>query len=472
VSHTPKTAALIAHAEGLLSDAGEARLARHLGSCAVCREELARIRAYEKVAVEARAALPEIDFAKMDAALERESARISREIRQKAKRPPYGLYAMAVAAIVLLGLLIAWPDSRPPETSRREPEPEPTVTAPPIVFLEPTVTLAAGGATKAPRVALHAGDVLHEGDRLETAADGVLHVILTGETGVVVEPDTIVTLAQAREEGVKLALASGRVSSVVEPFQRSSTFVVLAGGHSIEARGTRFVVSYLDGVVGVDLSQGAVLVRTPDAREIELDAPARWSSSGIAADTGDEPAQAATPRPLGSVAVQLSAPDVMRWELDGTTVDTTGVVQLRVAPGEHRVRAWHRDDRVFNGLVRAGSEPVFLSEGELTAEAPRLRQGHLEEADIQRVMQEGRRQIARCHERAMRLRPDQRPPPMRLRIHVGLLGEVSRVQLLGAGDAAPELRECIVRYAESWTFPPPGGSVPPIELPLTFSARM
>jgi hypothetical protein len=86
-------------------------------------------------------------------------------------------------------------------------------------------------------------------------------------------------------------------------------------------------------------------------------------------------------------------------------------------------------------------------------------------------MQRGRGQIARCHERAMRLRPDVRPPSMRLRIHVGLLGEVRRVQLVGGEEAAPELRECIVRYAESWTFPPPGGTVPPIELPLTFSAR-
>ncbi len=86
------------------------------------------------------------------------------------------------------------------------------------------------------------------------------------------------------------------------------------------------------------------------------------------------------------------------------------------------------------------------------------------------MLQRGRGQLARCYERTLRLHPEVHGR-LRLRVTVGLMGDVRRVGVLGA-DASDtgELRQCISTYASRWTFPPPGGPVT-FEVPLAFTAQ-
>jgi hypothetical protein len=307
---------------------------------------------------------------------------------------------------------------------------------------------------------------------VRTGEDGVVHVRLASRTAFVAEPSTELSLSRAREDAVELALERGRVASVVAPLAHGSRYVILSAGHAIEVRGTRFAVSYLEGVVGVDLTEGHVEVRTPGGQRLELTAPARWRSSG---DAGGEPEDVPMARELTDAGdrtlARFAHPEIVRWAIDGTTIESAGELRLRLARGEHELRGWDLRGRLFTALLPVGSEPVYLEPGALTAEPPRLRPGHLEQTEIAPVLQRARPQLARCYERALRIHPEVHGR-VRLRVTVGLMGDVTRVSVLGA-DAADtsELRDCVATYAERWIFPPPGGPVT-FEVPLSFSARL
>lgn len=464
-AHAAKTAALIALAEGLLSDDGQRRISKHVAKCEICRRELAAIRAYEDMAEQTRRAQPpELDFAKMQVALQREAERVSGAIHREKRRSPYYAWGgLALAAVALLALYTAWPDDQPAPVVRYPVAPVEEAASIAPAYLAAIVTLAAGDAQKLgdDTIALQPGDALREGDRLGTGENGVLHVQLAEGTGFVAEARTELTLSQAREGAIELALDRGRVSQTV---RHGSRYVILAAGYSVEVRGTRFAVSYLDEVVGVDVSEGTVVVRTPDGREIELVAPASWRSRGSVSSAGEVLAPRASSE---GTTLELSHPELVRWEVDGTRIDTTAAVRLRVSEGEHRVQGWDARDRAFVAVLPVGRDPVFVHEGQLQPEGPRLRQGHLETADIQRVVQSAMPRFRQCYERASR----ESTPRLRLMIHVGLLGEVRRAQVLSDQPVPDILRACILARANAMTFPPPGGSVPPIEVPLRFTGH-
>lgn len=490
-SHRPKTAALIAYAEGLLSAEGSRRLRRHLDRCETCRRELAAIELYDEMVADARRApVPEIDFDGMEMALAREARRVSTEIHARRQRRAWiPIAALAAAAAALLVVWAGWPwrasrvAERPaPVAEETAPAPAPRP-APEPAYLAPVVTLAAGAAHEVSSdgpAPLEPGEELREGAQLRTGDESKLHVRLHDGTGILLEEDGALALTEAREDAVRLTLERGTVAQEVAPLSNGARYVVLAGGHEVEVRGTRFAVSFVEGVVGVDLAEGVVEVRPPDAEPFELTAPARWRSDG-AREAGApevlevEVPEVPTPRGLHAddaegVAVTLAAPDLVRWEVDGTTVASAGDVRLRLSPGEHEVRGWDLRGRLHVGLVPVSSEPLTVGPDALEPEAPRIRPGHLEESEIASVLQRGRRQIQRCYEVSLR-RGATVGGRMRLRVTVGLMGEVRRARVLGLeGRGADELRQCIGNYAGRWTFPPPGGPVT-FEVPLNLTAR-
>ena len=478
-AHRPKTAALLAYAEDVLSAKGRARVERHLARCEVCRRELCAIRAYDELAEAAREApMPDVDFARMELRLASEAHRVSGELETVKRRRPWLAAGILAAAAVLALAFVEWPAEPTVAAGPAEPiapPAEPHVVAEEPALLAPVVTLAAGtveALTDEGARSLEPGADLAEGQRVRTGEDGVLHVRLASRTAFVAEPSTELSLSRAREDAVELALERGRVASAVAPLEHGARYVVLSAGHAIEVRGTRFAVSYLEGVVGVDLTEGRVEVRTPGGQSLELTAPARWRSGAAA---GGAPEDVPAPRELTDegdrTLARLRHPEIVRWAIDGTTIESGGELRLRLAPGAHELRGWDLRGRLFTALLPVGSAPVFLEPGALRAEPPRLRPGHLEQTDIAPVLQRARPQLARCYERALRLHPEVHGR-VRLRVTVGLMGDVTRVSVLGA-DAADtsELRDCVATYAERWTFPPPGGPVT-FEVPLSFSARL
>ncbi|HJL20260.1 MAG TPA: AgmX/PglI C-terminal domain-containing protein [Sandaracinaceae bacterium LLY-WYZ-13_1] len=485
--HRPKTAALVAYAEDLLSAQGRRRLERHLEGCELCRRELAAIELYDRMVDEAREApAPAIDFEKMELTLAREARRLSEDVRRRERRRTWlPVAAVAAAAAVLLAMWVGWPrgtdrvaerapESTPPRTEAPTEAPAPAPTE--ARALQPVVTLAAGPAHRRVGGALEPlapGDVLPEGAALQTGEGGELHVRMAPGTGLVARAETRLDLAEARRDAIRLRLGRGAVAQRVAPLSNGSTYVVLAAGHEVEVRGTRFVVSYVEGVVGVDLAEGAVEVRTPAGEAFTLNAPARWRSDGAPPEgVPDVPApRAVEASDEARIDVTLSDAALVRWQLDGTDVSTREDVRLRLAPGEHEVRAWDARGRLHVGLVPVDADPVTVGPDALEPEAPHVSPGHLEPAEIERVLQRGRRQIQRCYEGALRRPGSQLSGRVRLRVTVGLMGDVRRTRVLGLeGRGADELTRCIGNYAGRWTFPPPGGPVT-FEVPLNLTTR-
>jgi len=474
--HAPKTAALIAYTSGLLSPEGRGRVDRHLATCEVCRHELAAIQAYDSLIEEVQSSqLPKIDFESMELPLQREAEAISRQmVAQKKRRSALPYVALAIAAAVGLALF-AWPRLQPDEAPVAEPAPveapEPEEAAPAPVespTLTPVVTLAAGEARRVEgdqTVDLAVGDALDEGATLATGDDGELHVRLSDGTGVRLASATRLSLERTREDGIRLALEGGSVAQQVAPLSNGSTFVVLCAGYEVEVTGTRFVVSYLDEVVGVDLSEGSLVVRDPDGGETALRAPARWRSRGGIDGEPDAPTvrAAASPR-VSPTPVTLADERLVRWSVDGIEVETEGALSLGLAPGEHTVRGWDLRGRVYTATLPVGEAPVALETDAMTPQAPRVRAGHLEEAQIRQVMGRAMRPFRQCYERWSRNHSG--IVRGRLRITVGMMGDVERVQVLGVDDDS--LSSCIRNHGMRLNFPSPGGSVS-FEAPLTLT---
>ncbi len=484
MTHRPKTAALLAYAEELLSPTGRARLERHLTGCPTCRDELAAILLYERVAEEARAEpAPAVDFGRMERVLAEEAGRISQAIARTRRRRPaaWAFGAVALAAAALLALVLGWPGEAPPTTTERVapapapewPTPEPVVEAPESPALRPVVTLAAGGTERFDEdrpASVRVGEALSEGSRVRTGPDGEVHARLSEGTGFVVPADSEVRLARAREAEIVLEVVSGRVDSAVAHLGAGARYVVLAGGHSVEVRGTQFAVAWRDGAAEVELAEGAVEVTTPSGERISLRAPTRWTSAGpVSGDPQVTVARAHRGADRPWTLVTLAHPDLVRWEVDGTAIGA-GSAQLLMRPGEHEVQGWDARGRPYAGRLMVGMEPVAVEPSVLTAQAPRARPGHLAPAEITAVLNRGRRQLARCYERSLRVRPEVRGR-VRLRITVGASGDVQRVRVVGADPTAnTALQECVATHAQRWTFPPPGGPVT-FEVPFAFSAR-
>lgn len=478
MDHRPKTAALIAYASGLLSDVGRRRLEAHLDGCAVCREELAAIEMYDSLIEDVRSSqMPAIDFESMEIPLAREAAAVSRTMQaQRARRRVGPWVALAVAAAAGLGVW-AWtqrgadaPPVARPDAPLEAPEVEPPQVAE-AALLVPVVTLVAGDARRQGadgEAPVELGAALAEADRLLTGPRAEVHVRLSDGTGFRLAAASSVALERIREDGVRLALAEGEVAQRVAPLASGSSFVVLCAGYSIEVTGTRYVVSHVDGVVGVDLSEGSVRVRPPEGDPIDLRAPARWRSRGGAADgTPDAPALRALEAPqIAPTPVTLADARIVRWSVDGAEVETEGALRLGLAPGEHEVRGWDARGRLFTVLLPVGDAPVELDPGALSPEAPRLRPGHLDEAQLRPVIARGARQVQRCYELALRQGEQSSIGRARVRLDIGVMGDVQRVRVLDLPEGA--LSQCIGNYAMRWTFPPPGGPLT-IEQPFALT---
>ncbi|MCA9606398.1 MAG: AgmX/PglI C-terminal domain-containing protein [Myxococcales bacterium] len=474
MEHRAKTSALIAYASGLLSDEGRRRLEKHLEGCEVCREELAAIEMYDSLVEDVRSSqLPQIDFESMEIPLAREAAAVSRTMQAQQRRRSFGPWiALAVAAAAGLGIW-AWSQQRAPETPVARPEapdeapesPAPIVAEP--ALLEPVVTLAAGD-TRRGEAPVALGAMLSEGDRLATGESSELHVRLSDGTGLRIAAATEVALERTREDAVRVALVEGAVAQQVAHLETGSSFVVLSAGYQVEVTGTRFVVSHVDGVVGVDLSEGSIRIQPPEGDAFELRAPARWRSRGGAPDgTPDAPTIRAVEAPrIAPTPVTLADSRIVRWSVDGAEVATSGPVSIGLAPGEHEVRGWDARGRLFTVLLPVGDAPVELDPGALTPEAPRIRPGHLDEEQLRPVITRGARQVQRCYELALRQGEQSSIGRARVRLDIGVMGDVARVRVLDLPEGA--LSQCIANYAQRWTFPPPGGPLT-IEQPFSLT---
>jgi anti-sigma factor RsiW len=334
-AHPPKTAALLAYAEGALSDRGRARVDRHLAACGTCRRTLAAIQTYESLVDEARETPLEVLAPHLDAV---DPARTEDAWRALSRRLPrrrgwsaallgehgtlgpgwrWGLSGIGVLFLALAASLGTVDDDRGDPTASagndgatRVPQAAEKAAADSVAPESPPLDAWVLAGTSDARVAgrsLPTSDDdeagvprVRVGDTLEVSAPGGfldVAVATPGRLPTAPSPATgLRVLGPARvhvdhldQGGVTLRIAHGTLVAEVAPVPGSHRFRVLAGTWQARVLGTRFEVRRGIGdrpdLVEVVVDEGQVgLSRRPAPESDGAAAPPAQRGGGAAAD--------------------------------------------------------------------------------------------------------------------------------------------------------------------------------------------
>lgn len=476
MSHAPKTAALMAYESGALSQDGRARMERHLGGCPVCQRELATIQAYEATVDAIRDDRgPELDWSKMELALEREAQAQAKKHRRGWILPAAGVVLAAAAALLLAmptgttGPTVVAEASRPYVIDRaptHETSPGPSVEHAPAMYASAIVTLVAGASeirSEGSVASASAGARLGERDVIATSESGSLHARLGGGLGVAVEPGTELRLASLDGDvGVpELALDHGRVAARVH----GTRTVFLAGEFRIEADVASFVIDFdaERDALTVDVREGVVHVTGPNVDE-RLTGPARFPTDASALEAA---------QPVGSSedydaqpSLHVTHADIVRWEIGDAAVRGSDQIAMRVGAGPTTISGWDARGRLFRATVNVGADGLDLSPDELRPEAPRVHAGTLEMDEWVPVVRQHQRDLQRCYEHELRATPTL-SVHVRARVVVEMTGSVADDGITYSGDEMPPaMARCVTNQIQTWIFPAPHGG--PVTLPIPF----
>lgn len=465
----------MAYESGALSKAGRARVETHLRGCAACQRELATIQSYEATVDAIREAeAPDLDWSKMELALEREA-----QLQAKKHRRGWMLPAMGVALAAAAAIAIVLPAPAAP-TVAVLPVPS-TDTMPPDVlpsrvdvYAASRVTLIAGQSERraaegeAAEVGpLALGDTLGEGQTIATSESGALHARLASELGIALAPSTELRLAQldeGDEPAPQLALARGELTV----HTAASRTIVLAGQFRIEADVARFVVDFdeASGALELDVHEGEVRLVGPEL-DTTLTGPARFpasagthaglSPSGLGSGYDDEP------------ALRIEREGIVRWRIGDLAVEGADRLAMRVGVGPLEITGWDARGHAFRASVTVGAEGLALAPDALEPEAPRIRAGSLEREEIVPVVHGHQSAVTRCYEHQLRATPEL-TAHVTARIAIEMTGAVDSVQFEGDAMPAP-MAECLSNQIGTWIFPAPHGGPVTIGVPFTFAAR-
>ena len=402
---------------GKLADDEVAAMERHAEQCSRCAKARDRITHASSQTFPALRAQSAPDLA-WDSVRARVHWSLSAERRARTQAAPrllgrlgFGLLASAgMAALLATGSL------------HHEP---PAQLAPPVA----TLPLPAPAAPRAVQglVSRLAGDVLVDGLR-SGAFDRRIHagaVIATGDGRVDVQFGERSAFALGAHSKLELRrfdaaqielVVDGTVDVEVSPRAPGQRFLVIAGGDTIEVRGTQFRVVRDARGVRVACHHGVVAVRDASgeqqvgaARELELAGGRAVADSHVTQMSADELAQlvAATPvtTPVWtdadaaaktSAALEIATPDKRDVRVDGVELGQAPL-RVRVLPGRHTVETADRAGRYHrSGWVdTSADQPAHVdvrtepAASATPSAAERQRQLHAGIADH-------RAQLARC----------------------------------------------------------------------------
>lgn len=465
----------MAYESGALSPAGRARVEKHLRTCGACQRELATIQTYEATVDAIREAdAPDLDWSKMELALEREA-----QLQAKKHRRGWMLPAMGVALAAAAALAIVMPPASPPREVAVAHVP-PTGTAPPStvahvdLYAASRVTLVAGQSARhagapgaAPLAALALGDPLAEGETIATSEGAELHARLGDEVGIALGPSTSLRLARFEDGELpapELDLAHGEMTV----YAASSRTIVLAGQFRIEADVARFVVDFDEeaGALALDVHEGSVRVVGPDV-DTTLTGPARFPESagphaglaphGLDAGYDEQP------------TLRVSRDGIVRWQIGDLAIAGADRLAMRVGIGPLQITGWDARGHAFRTSVTMGPEGLALAPDALEPEAPRIRVGTLEREEIVPVVHQHQSAVTRCYEHQLRATPELQAH-VTARIAIEMTGAVDTVTFEGDEMPAP-MAECLSNQIGTWIFPAPHGGPVTIGVPFTFAAR-
>ncbi|HEY1557227.1 MAG TPA: FecR family protein [Kofleriaceae bacterium] len=401
---------------GELPDGEVAAMERHAASCARCAKARDRITRASSQTFPALRAQSSPDIA-WDAVRARVHWSLSSTRRAKPKVRPRFVAWLAGAAVVAGGAAV-WLHS-----SARHDEPVPVAARAPVPHVAPRPVVGL--------VSRLAGDVLFDGLALDArhaferriAAGAVL---ATGEGRVDVQfgDASALSLGAASKlevrrfdaEQIELAV-DGTVDIEVAPRAAGQRFVVIAGGETVEVRGTQFRVVRDAAGVHVACRHGQVAVRDGSGELEVAAARAAFVHTGAAAAdvhaeqmSGDDLAQLAAATPVtipawrdvdaaasGSTALEIGAVARRAVRVDGVELGEAPL-HVRVLPGRHTVEAADHDGhyRRAGWVDTAADKPARLDvRGEPVA-APATPSAAERQRQLHAGIAAHRTQLARC----------------------------------------------------------------------------
>lgn len=351
---------------GKLDDDDRDAIERHCASCASCATARARVlRASNSFAALRAQPAPDIAW---DAIRARVHWSVSSERRARLRpRRPLFVVAGAVAAVAGVVAILAM------RGAMREPDAgAPIVEATPPrqpVASPPTTPVQLAGL-----VSRLAGEVMIDGRAdLFDRTIGVGTVLATGDGRIDVQfgdasafalgPRSTVELRRFDAAAVELVV-EGTVDITVAPRTAGQRFVVRAGAHAIEVRGTQFRVVRDGGATKVECRHGLVVVRdgggaidVASARAVEVGAGRAVADARVVAMSADALArlERATPATMpmwgdadavarASAPLEVASAGKREVRIDGVELGEAPL-RVRVLPGRHTVEAAERGGR-------------------------------------------------------------------------------------------------------------------------------
>jgi FecR protein/Putative zinc-finger len=473
--HVPKLRALEALHAGQLSDAGRARVTKHLSTCDPCRHVFRGLRLHAHMMTEVRAEAPAIDFTGIELALRQEASRRSRQRRTQRYAP-----WLAVAAAALLILTLRWQDTRTASTPpHAQPTTAPSRPAPDTAPLTAYVTVVSGAAElrssrgKPSPLTIHSS--IHQGDALmlHPVAHAELH--LDEGTGVALEGPGLATFEALRRDTIDVSLADGgAITSVVRRLNTEQHYRVRALGYTVEVRGTLFRVAIEGPDLAVDVEEGHVVVIDALGHIVaDLSAPARYHSAHAATPSGRSliaPRRLSLPLSAWSTLTLPALSGITSWSIDGHTGLASTPLAMRVPRGDVTLIATLTDGRERRYTLPVHEGDAVLEETQLRRllelDAPTPRPGQLDAQTLQQVITGGTPALQRCYEHSLK-QHSAVSGRLTLRFVLDARGRVRSVAPREQADALPEaLLACIRQSATRWQFPPPGGSGLTFDAPI------
>jgi ferric-dicitrate binding protein FerR (iron transport regulator) len=455
----------MAYESGALSSVGRARVERHLRTCTICQRELAVIQTYEATVDRIRdEKAPELDWSRMELALEREARAQAKKHQRGWAMPAIGVLLAAAAAIALV--IAPGTTSTPVATAVAhhwvvDSGPPSSVAIAPAPYEGSRVTLVAGPGASADGVPMAIGASLDGSETLATAEASSMHARLEPGLAVALAPSTSLRLATL-DGGPELTLAQGRVAVQV----RGARTIILAGAYRVEVEVASFVLDLDGDVLRLDVQSGGVRVTGP-ATDETLTGPARFphDAAVLEASTPVGASESYDTQPM----VHVARPGIVRWQLGDVSAAGAGEITMRVGAGPTTITGWDARGRAFRASVIVTADGLDLTPDELQAEAPRIRSGTLAAEEIRPVFHQHQGELQRCFEHQLRVTPTLQAN-VEVRVALDMAGSVDSVSF-GGDPIPPEMAQCMSDRIGAWIFPPPHGGPFAFSVPVPFTTH-
>ncbi len=342
---------------GRVSDAERLEMEEHAQGCRRCTRTRQRVsRASDSFVAIRTQAPPEVPWDSIRARVHW-SVSTERRAAVRQRRPAYGWLVGATMAGIAAALLTGTtapraPVAHTPARPRAQPVVAPVTAPRALVGL---VNRASGDVmVDGVRPTDLFARALRQGNRIITG-DGRVDIQFGDKSAFALGPRSSIALRRFDAEAIELEV-DGTVDISVAPRADGQRFVVAAGTHVVEVRGTQFRVTHDAGAISVACRHGSVAVSDKSgrslveaARRVQVASGASIAGQPVVALSADELATLTQATPLAlplwdpalaqsSAPLEIATSGRRNVRVDGLELGAAPL-RVRVMPGRHTVEA-------------------------------------------------------------------------------------------------------------------------------------